>query len=81
MKPQAFQPLRENNRDNFDDDACDHETSQDDDRSPPSDEAEEPNDFDDPDDVDLDDVHWDAFLADDDELDPQPDPGDFYLGD
>lgn len=39
------------------------------------------DDFDDlaePNKLDLDDPHWDAFLADDDELDPQPAPGDFW---
>lgn len=32
-------------------------------------------------DVDPEDRHWDAFLADDDERDPQPDPGDFWFED
>ena len=26
-----------------------------------------------------DDAHWDAFLADDDEIDPLPAPGDFWI--
>jgi hypothetical protein len=33
---------------------------------------------DDSDEIDPDDAHWDAFLADEDELDPQPEPGDFW---
>lgn len=28
---------------------------------------------------DIDDAHWDAFLADDDELDPLPDRDDFWI--
>jgi hypothetical protein len=35
------------------------------------------DDFDAP--TDDDDAKWDAFLADDDELDPLPDYGDFWL--
>jgi hypothetical protein len=27
---------------------------------------------------DLDEAHWDAFVPDDDERDPQPEPGDFW---
>lgn len=37
-----------------------------------------------PDEIDLlddDDARWDAFLADDDELDPLPDHGDFWFED
>lgn len=30
------------------------------------------------DEIDLSDERWEAFLADDDELDPEPDPDDFY---
>ena len=39
------------------------------------------DDLDDPselDEIDLDDQRWEAFLADEDELDPQPDHGDFW---
>ena len=39
------------------------------------------DDVDDSDELDLDDPHWDAFLADDDELDPEPAPGDFWPAD
>jgi hypothetical protein len=84
MKFHASQPLRENNRDKFDEEACDRESSQDEDHFPASDEADEPNGFDDADDlsdIDPDAPFWDAFLADDDERDPQPDPNDFYCGD
>ena len=38
---------------------------------------------DEPDDADLpgldDEAHWDAFLADDDEIDPLPAPSDFWI--
>lgn len=84
MRTHEFKPLRDSERDQFDEDACDRETTQDDDHFPASDEADEFNDLDDADDaedIDPDDAHWDAFLADDDERDPQPDPGDFYQGD
>lgn len=30
------------------------------------------------DEIDLSDERWEAFLADEDELDPEPDPDDFY---
>lgn len=33
------------------------------------------------DEIDLSDERWEAFLADDDELDPEPDPDDFYTFD
>ncbi len=36
------------------------------------------DDLNEPEELDLDDPHWDAFLADDDELDPEPAPGDFW---
>lgn len=39
------------------------------------------DDLDDPselDEIDLDDERWEAFLADEDELNPQPDHGDFW---
>jgi hypothetical protein len=36
------------------------------------------DDADDVDDIDPDDDHWDAFLADEDELDPEPELGDFW---
>jgi hypothetical protein len=39
------------------------------------------DDLNEPEELDLDDPHWDAFLADDDELDPQPAPGDFWPAD
>jgi hypothetical protein len=39
------------------------------------------DDVEDPDEPELADPHWDAFLADDDELDPQPAPGDFWPDD
>jgi hypothetical protein len=41
----------------------------------PSLDPEEPSDLDD---IDPDDDRWDAFLADEDELDPTPAPGDFW---
>jgi hypothetical protein len=36
---------------------------------------EEPSELDE---IDLNDERWEAFLADDDERDPQPQPGDFW---
>jgi hypothetical protein len=41
----------------------------------PSLDPDEPTDLDE---IDPDDERWDAFLADDDELDPTPEPGDFW---
>ena len=41
-------------------------------------ETEEPSDLDN---IDPDDDHWDAFLADEDELDPSPEFGDFWPDD
>lgn len=40
-----------------------------------SDELDDPSELDE---IDLDDERWEAFLADEDELDPQPDHGDFW---
>jgi hypothetical protein len=51
----------------------------------PDPEPEQPDDFCDLDDQDMpctdhgDDSCWDAFIADDDERDPEPDPGDFWI--
>jgi hypothetical protein len=39
---------------------------------------EEPDDFSDLDEIDPDDERWEAFLADIDESDPQPEHGDFW---
>lgn len=39
---------------------------------------EDLDDLAEPNELDVDNPHWDAFLADDDELDPQPAPGDFW---
>jgi hypothetical protein len=47
---------------------------------PPS----EPSEFDDPSDFELphmDDARWDVFIADEDECDPLPDHGDFWIDD
>jgi hypothetical protein len=44
----------------------------------PSVESEEPSDLED---IDPDDDRWDAFLADEDELDPIPELGDFWAQD
>ena len=44
----------------------------------PEDDCDDVGEFDE---LDPDDPHWDAFLADDDELDPQPAPGDFWPAD
>ncbi len=49
--------------------------------SEPEEEPAEPDQPDDPNDFDPDDQQWDAFLADDDERDPQPDHGDFWFED
>ena len=38
-----------------------------------------PPDLDDDTPLELDDDSWDAFLPDDDELDPAPEPGDFWM--
>jgi hypothetical protein len=50
----------------------DQESSHNADDFPANDEIDELNE------IDPDDPYWDAFLADDDELDPQPEPGDFW---
>ncbi|MFO0790589.1 MAG: hypothetical protein U0805_14130 [Pirellulales bacterium] len=44
-------------------------------------DVDSPDDIDDLDEIDLSDERWEAFLADEDELDPEPDPDDFYLFD
>lgn len=48
----------------------------------PLEEPDEPSDLDELEDVDGpctdEDSRWDAFIPDDDELDPLPDPGDFW---
>lgn len=44
----------------------------------PNDDFDDFDDFDEPADVDPDDADWDVFLADDDELDPQPAYNDFW---
>ncbi len=36
-------------------------------------------DFDDATPIEIDDKHWDALMPDDDELDPLPEPGDFWI--
>ena len=41
-------------------------------------ETDESSDLDE---IDPDDERWDAFIADDDERDPQPDYGDFWFDD
>jgi hypothetical protein len=50
----------------------------------PDPEPDEPDDFGDLDDQDMPctdhgDSCWDAFIPDDDERDPEPDPGDFWI--
>jgi hypothetical protein len=52
-----------------------HEMPPDTDRLPANDEPEEPSDLDE---IEPDDDRWDAFIADDDERDPQPEYGDFW---
>lgn len=47
----------------------------------PESETDEPIELDALDDADDDDSRWDAFLADDDERDPLPEPGDFWIED
>jgi hypothetical protein len=48
------------------------------DSAEPLDEPDDPSDLDEFDnDREDDDERWDVFLADDDERDPEPDPGDF----
>jgi hypothetical protein len=44
----------------------------------PSDEPEDPSELEE---IDPDDECWDAFIADEDELDPDPEHGDFWPGD
>ena len=46
-----------------------------------NDEAPEDDDSSELDEIDPDDPRWDAFIADDDERDPQPDYGDFWQED
>jgi hypothetical protein len=43
--------------------------------------SEEADDFSDLDEIDPDDERWEAFLADIDESDPQPEYGDFWTND
>lgn len=43
-------------------------------------EPEEASDLDEFDGPTVDDADWEAFIADDDERDPQPAPGDFWMG-
>jgi hypothetical protein len=50
----------------------------DDDRHVPNDEPDDSSELDK---IDPDDPRWDAFIADDDERDPQPEPGDFWPAD
>ena len=48
---------------------------------PESDDVPEPAGFLELDSIlEPDDACWEAFLADDDQLDPTPEPGDFWLG-
>jgi hypothetical protein len=47
----------------------------------PQEDLDEASDLDEFDPENRDDERWDAFIADDDELDPLPDPGDFWIGD
>jgi len=42
---------------------------------------DDPDELSDTDVIDLDDERWEAFLADEDELDPDPEPGDFWPDD
>jgi hypothetical protein len=47
------------------------------DASEESDDASNLDDFDAA--ISNDDAHWDVFISDDDELDPIPDPNDFWM--
>ncbi len=44
-------------------------------------ESDLPRDFEDRTPLEIEDDRWDAFLPDDDQLDPLPDPGDFWIED
>ena len=46
---------------------------------PPPAELDEPGDLEDLDSPCVDDSDWDVFIADDDERDPLPEPGDFWV--
>ena len=46
--------------------------------TPPDLPDDDPDDSDLEDFPDLDDSHWEAFVPDDDECDPEPEPGDFW---
>ena len=46
-----------------------------------ADESDDASELEEPDFIDTDDARWDVFLLDDDEGDPLPDYGDFWMPD
>lgn len=75
MRFQTKKALRETRHDEPEEEFGDDETSGDSSRRTPLDEPDDSSDLDD---IDPDDERWDAFIADDDERDPQPNYGDFW---
>jgi hypothetical protein len=78
MRFRSGKALRKTAHEEPDDEVGNDESSNDSARLAPTDEPDESTDLDD---IDPDDERWDAFIADDDERDPQPDHGDFWPAD
>lgn len=78
MNSHTGKSLSQPSRDEHGDELAGHEESGDSAQPTPIAEADEPSDLDE---IDPDDERWDAFIADDDERDPQPGYGDFWLDD
>ena len=76
MKPNAPRSVHEvHENDQFDATNRPVPTAEDEFAPSPEPEPDDPSDLDM---IDLDDERWETFLADDDELDPTPEPGDFW---